>query len=92
VAVSAFRIVQEALTNVVKHAAPTRCRVHVVTQAGQLRIQVVDEGPGPGRSQTVPSSGLGLVGITERVAAHGGTVSVGRRPEGGFQVLATLPY
>ncbi|MFI2506081.1 sensor histidine kinase [Streptomyces sp. NPDC018972] len=91
VALSAFRIVQEALTNVVKHAAPTRCRVHLTSERGTLTIEVADEGPGPGHRATVPGGGMGLVGMKERVAAHGGTLSAGPEPAGGFRVLATLP-
>ncbi|MFM9450361.1 sensor histidine kinase [Streptomyces europaeiscabiei] len=92
VALSAFRIVQEALTNVIKHAAPTRCRVHLTAERGTLTIDVADEGPGPGKRPSVPGGQMGLVGMNERVAAHGGTLSAGPRPGGGFRVLATLPY
>lgn len=92
VALSAFRIVQEALTNVVKHAAPTRCRVRLTADRGTLTIDVADEGPGPGHRPAVPGGGMGLVGMKERINAHGGTLRAGPRPGGGFQVLATLPY
>ncbi|MGW0821017.1 sensor histidine kinase [Streptomyces sp. NPDC002845] len=92
VALSAFRVVQEALTNVIKHAAPTRCRVHLTAEQGTLTIDVADEGAGPGQRPTVPGGGMGLVGMKERITAHGGTLSAGRQPGGGFQVLATLPY
>lgn len=92
VALSAFRIVQEALTNAVKHAAPTHCRLQLTAEQGTLTIDVVDDGPGPGQRPTVPSGGMGLVGMKERAAAHGGTLSAGPRQGGGFQVLATLPY
>ncbi|MFJ9590227.1 sensor histidine kinase [Streptomyces acidicola] len=92
VALSAFRVVQEALTNVVKHAAPTSCRVRLTAERGTLTIDVADEGPGPGQRPAVPGGGMGLVGMKERVAAHGGTLSAGPRPGGGFRVLATLPY
>ncbi|MEV6393375.1 sensor histidine kinase [Streptomyces sp. NPDC051907] len=92
VALSAFRIVQEALTNVVKHAAPTRCRVHLVAEEGALTIEVEDDGPGPGHRPTVPGGGLGLVGMRERATAHGGALTVGPRERGGFRVSATLPY
>ncbi|MFE0377469.1 sensor histidine kinase [Streptomyces inhibens] len=92
VALSAFRVVQEALTNVIKHAAPTRCRVHLTAEQGALTIDVADEGPGTGQRPTVPGGGMGLVGMEERVAAHGGTLSAGPQPGGGFRVLATLPY
>ncbi|MEV0221577.1 sensor histidine kinase [Streptomyces sp. NPDC050704] len=92
VALSAFRVVQEALTNVVKHAAPTRCRVRLTAEWGTLTIEVADEGPGPGQRPTVPGGGMGLVGMKERIAAHGGTLSAGPQPGAGFRVLATLPY
>jgi len=93
VALAAFRIAQEALTNVVKHAAPTRCLVRVTARDGVLTIDVTDEGPEPGHRTTVPGSGMGLVGMKERAAAHGGTLTAGPRPgAAGFQVLATLPY
>ncbi|MFJ3926817.1 sensor histidine kinase [Streptomyces sp. NPDC090022] len=92
VALSAFRIVQEALTNVVKHAAPTRCRVHLGAQDGALTIEVEDDGPGSGHRPTVPGGGLGLVGMRERAAAHGGALTAGPRERGGFRVSARLPY
>ena len=92
VALSAFRIVQEALTNVVKHAAPTRCRVHLVAEEGALTIEVADDGPGPGPRPIVPGGGLGLVGMRERATAHGGDLTAGPQDGGGFRVSATLPY
>jgi len=92
VALSAFRIVQEALTNVIKHAAPGRCQVHLVAEGGTLSIDVANDGPGPGQPAPASAGGLGLVGMKERAAAHGGTLSAGPQPGGGFRVLATLPY
>ncbi|MCZ1000349.1 sensor histidine kinase [Streptomyces mirabilis] len=92
VALTAFRIVQEALTNVVKHAAPTRCLVSVTAQDGVLTIGVTDDGPGPGHRPTVPGGAMGLVGMRERAVAHGGTLTAGPRPGAGFRILATLPY
>lgn len=92
VALSAFRIVQEALTNVVKHAAPTRCRVRLVAEEGALTIEVADDGPGPGPRPIVPGGGLGLVGMRERATAHGGDLTAGPQDGGGFRVSATLPY
>ncbi|MER7702518.1 sensor histidine kinase [Kitasatospora sp. NPDC097605] len=92
VALSVFRIVQEALTNVVKHAAPTRCRVRLAAARGTLTVDITDEGPGPGHRPTVPGGEMGLVGMAERVAAHRGTFSAGPRPGGGFRIAATLPY
>lgn len=92
VALTAFRIVQEALTNVVKHAAPTHCLVSVTAQDGVLTIGVTDDGPGPGHRPTVPGGDMGLVGMRERAVAHGGTLTAGPRPGAGFRILATLPY
>ncbi|MCG6495525.1 sensor histidine kinase [Kitasatospora sp. A2-31] len=89
---SAYRIVQEALTNVVRHAAVDRCRVVVGYGDEELSVEVVDDGRGvrraPGRN---PDQGFGLVGMRERVALLHGRLSVGPRPEGGFRVLARLP-
>ncbi|WP_218009695.1 sensor histidine kinase [Actinomadura kijaniata] len=91
VAVSAHRIVQEAITNVVKHAAPARCRVVVEAGDGVLRIDVADDGPGV---RVLPSGppGHGLIGMRERVTMYGGTFTAGPRPEGGFAVAARIPY
>jgi signal transduction histidine kinase len=86
-----YRIVQEAVTNVVKHAAPARCRVTVSASRDGVRIEVTDDGsarpPLPYRI-----GGHGLVGMRERVAMYGGRFTAGPRPEGGFAVTATLPY
>ncbi|MEV7522195.1 histidine kinase [Streptomyces sp. NPDC091371] len=79
-----YRIVQEAVTNVIKHAAPTVCRV-TVTRG--LRITIVNEGDVlPGHTP-----GHGLTGIRERVAMYQGEFTAGPRPEGGFRVSARLP-
>jgi len=89
---SAFRIVQEALTNVAKHAAPTGCRVNVRTCDGALCIDVVDDGANEQRPPAVTGSGAGLTGMKERAAAHGGSLEAGKTPQGGFGVRAVLPY
>ncbi|WP_344487456.1 sensor histidine kinase [Nonomuraea monospora] len=93
VALSAYRIVQEALTNVVKHAAPTRCSVTVALDGGQALIEVLDSGP---RTQREPRSaslgGHGLIGMRERATMFGGTLTAGPHAEGGFHVVARLPY
>ncbi|WP_228011144.1 sensor histidine kinase [Nonomuraea phyllanthi] len=91
VGLSIYRIVQEALTNVVKHAAPAHCRVSVVADGTDARIEVVNDGPG---RRTLPSvgTGHGLIGMRERVAMYGGVFEAGRLPEGGFRVRARLPY
>ncbi|RMI41525.1 sensor histidine kinase [Actinomadura harenae] len=84
-----YRIIQEALTNVVKHAAPTRCRVTVDVSSRQVSIRVVDDGT---TTRPTPASpgGHGLVGMRERVAMYGGSLDARPRPEGGFAVTATL--
>jgi signal transduction histidine kinase len=85
---SAYRIVQEALTNALKHAGPARARVRISFIPDQLQLEVVDDGPGTG---TGGGSGHGLVGIRERAELFGGHVEAGRRPEGGYAVRASLP-
>ncbi len=85
---SAYRIVQEALTNALKHAGPARARVSVRWEPEHLELEVVDDGPGTG---TGGGSGHGLVGIRERAELYGGQVQSGRCPEGGYAVRARLP-
>lgn len=94
---SAYRIVQEALTNVLKHAGPTAtARVEVEYGTDSLRVTVLDDGVGPlGDTglRSADGSGHGLVGIRERVAVIGGRVEAGSGPAGdGFVVAAVLPY
>ncbi|QGN47697.1 sensor histidine kinase [Micromonospora sp. WMMC415] len=84
---AAFRIVQEALTNVVRHAGTDRCRVTVTHGPDELAVEVVDDG----RGGAVGGAGHGLVGMRERVAMAGGRFRAGPRPEGGFRVAAWLP-
>ncbi len=86
-----YRIVQEALTNVIKHAAPARCRVSVLGDGRDVRIEVVDDGPG---RRTLPSAGAGhgLIGMRERVMMYGGAFEAGGLPGRGFRVFARLPY
>ncbi|TDC78277.1 sensor histidine kinase [Streptomyces hainanensis] len=86
---SAFRIVQEALTNVVRHAGTGRCRVLVDYRDEELSVEIVDDGRGTTRNGS--SHGFGLVGMRERVALLYGDLSAGPRPEGGFRVTARLP-
>lgn len=96
---SAYRIVQEALTNVIKHAgAPTRVDVVVDQQPGSLTIEVVDDGrdsaavsSGDGTAAN-EVSGHGLAGMRERVDVWGGELCVGPVPGGGYRVRAELPY
>ncbi|GAA4953297.1 sensor histidine kinase [Nonomuraea thailandensis] len=93
VALSAYRIVQEALTNVVKHAAPTRCSITVRLDNGQAVIEVRDGGPRtPREARSAVPGGHGLVGMRERAVMFGGTLSAGPHTDGGFHVVARLPY
>ncbi|KOV61114.1 histidine kinase [Streptomyces sp. NRRL WC-3618] len=88
---AAFRIVQEALTNVVRHSGSRRARVRVDADEadGALRLCVDDDGPATGAD--AGGSGNGLAGMRERAAALGGTIEAGPRADGGFRVLAVLP-
>ena len=90
---SAYRIVQEALTNVVKHAGPARAQVVVGYRDHEVTVEVSDDG----RGVTAPTDdgpariGHGLIGMRERVAAFGGDLEAGPRRGGGFRVAARLP-
>ena len=85
---AAFRIVQESLTNVTRHAGPATAAVLVRYGADHLDVQVDDDGRGPSASG---QAGNGIRGMRERVAALGGELTTGPRPGGGFRVLARLP-
>ncbi|MGR8011979.1 sensor histidine kinase [Streptomyces hypolithicus] len=87
---AAFRIVQEALTNVVRHSGSRTAQVTLRYAPGALRLLIDDEGPATGDG--AGGSGNGLVGMRERAAALGGTIEAGPRPDGGFRVQATLPF
>ena len=86
---SAYRIVQEALTNALKHAHAHRADVTLRYGPDDLRIEVRDDGSGGGATSNGP--GYGLVGVRERVKIYGGTMTAGAAPEGGFVLDATLP-
>lgn len=88
VELSVYRIVQEAVTNVVRHAGPARCRVAVTGTADAVRIEVTDDGHG---RRPAGRPGHGLIGMRERVAMHGGEFAAGPGPHGGFAVTAVLP-
>jgi signal transduction histidine kinase len=87
---AAFRIVQEALTNVTRHAGPATAAVRVSYGERELTVQVDDDGRGALRDGAV-GVGKGIVGMRERVAALGGELQAGPRPGGGFRVRARLP-
>ncbi len=94
VEMSAYRIVQEALTNVTRHAPAARATLHIAREESRLTISVTDDGGRePGAAQPGPGGhpGLGLAGMRERVMLHGGDFKAGPLPGGGFKVLATLP-
>jgi signal transduction histidine kinase len=88
---SAYRIVQEALTNAVKHGGPGRARVLVRYGEDDLRLRVVDEGRAGGPATAGGRAGVGLVGMRERVHLFGGELHAGPGPDGGFTVDARLP-
>jgi signal transduction histidine kinase len=90
---AAYRIVQEALTNVSRHAGHARASVHLHYNSAALSIQVDDDGKGTATSTSnrQPGPGLGLIGMRERVSALGGHLHAGPRDGGGFQVRAELP-
>jgi signal transduction histidine kinase len=88
--VSAYRIVQEALTNVLKHAGPARAEVTVGCADSAVTIEVTDDGHGNPASPAL-TGGQGLAGMRERVAVFGGDLRAGPRPGGGFTVCARLP-
>ncbi|HEV2012289.1 MAG TPA: sensor histidine kinase [Candidatus Dormibacteraeota bacterium] len=87
---SAYRIVQEATTNVLKHAGARRVDIRVHYTETMLALDVRDDGAGDG-SDSASSSGHGLIGMRERVAVFGGELRAGRDPAGGFSVHARLP-
>ena len=87
----AYRIVQEALTNVLKHGGgDAAAQVRIQTDSDHLDIEVTDTGTGAGTGM-LPGSGHGIIGMNERAALLGGTFEAGPQPEGGFRVRARLP-
>jgi signal transduction histidine kinase len=85
---SAFRIIQEAVTNVVRHAQAPACQVLVAYREEELAIEVLDEGRGRGDGG---GNGYGLIGMRERADGLGGRLHAGPRPGGGYRVAACLP-
>ena len=91
VALTVYRIVQESLTNVLKHAGPATVTVELEF-AGQLWVTVTDDGRGASAAlSAVPGAGRGTAGMRERVAAVGGKLAAGPRPGGGYRVHAAIP-
>jgi signal transduction histidine kinase len=90
---SAYRIVQEALTNVIKHAGPAHAQVMIRYRDQEVAVEVIDDGRGVAAvaGDGGKGTGHGLIGMAERVAAFGGDLEVGPRRGGGFRVAARLP-
>jgi signal transduction histidine kinase len=86
---AAYRVIQEAVTNVIKHASTDRCRVAVTYDPGGVRVSVTDAGVGA--SAGAATVGHGIVGMRERVSAYGGRFQAGPRSDHGFEVCATFP-
>jgi signal transduction histidine kinase len=87
-----YRILQEALTNVLRHAGPSAtAAVRVRYEPGALLLDVLDDGTGGADRLAGPGSGQGLAGMRERAATLGGDVTAGPREDGGFAVHARLP-
>ena len=87
VEMAAYRLVQEALTNVLKHAGPAEARLLLLWADDTLTIEISDDG----RAGSGGSDGYGLRGMRERIGLYGGTIDVGSVPDAGFRVRATLP-
>jgi signal transduction histidine kinase len=90
---SAYRIIQEALTNALKHAGPAQASVNIRYGSDSLELVIVDNGQGASADalDNHRGGGRGLIGMKERVALFGGELTAGARPEGGFRVHAKLP-
>ncbi|WP_333763580.1 sensor histidine kinase [Streptomyces sp. IBSBF 2390] len=87
----AYRVVQEALTNALKHAGPARARVRLRYGAHELTVRITDDGEGAIPARVPTAGGHGLIGMRERAKLYGGTISAGPRPGGGYEVRLTLP-
>jgi len=93
--IAAFRIVQEAVSNAVRHADPHRVEIQARYRPGQIELQIRDDGvgfdPSADITQQEPRGGLGLIGIRQRAADVGGHISIRSKPGSGTQVIALLP-
>lgn len=90
VGLTAYRIVQEALTNTVKHAAGGKATALLTYDDDQLRVEITDTGGTPSASAAT-GNGHGLIGLRERLTVYGGTLETGPSPDGGFRVAALIP-
>ncbi|HEV7639292.1 MAG TPA: sensor histidine kinase [Gaiellaceae bacterium] len=91
VGLAAYRIVQESLTNVLRHAHATSAKVRLAYEPNRLLLEIQDDGVGNGASRSDHSHSLGILGMRERAAALGGELEASALPQGGFRVRATLP-
>jgi signal transduction histidine kinase len=90
VSVVAYRIIQESLTNVIRHSTAKHAIVRLDRNGHRLRVSVIDHGPARA-SSTVTPAGFGIAGMTARARAVGGELSAGPGESGGFEVWASLP-
>ncbi|MGI8608313.1 MAG: sensor histidine kinase [Candidatus Dormibacteria bacterium] len=88
---AAYRIVQESLTNALRHAGTAEVELRLTYRAEELLIVVADDGRGAATPEMTEGAGHGIAGMRERATAAGGLLEAGPRPEGGFRVRATLP-
>ena len=89
---SAYRIIQEALTNTLKHASAAKAEVKIKSSPGRLEVEILDDGPGDKSQGSENKGGRGIIGMRERVALYGGEFIAGNAPAGGFLVRAIFPY
>ena len=95
VSVTAYRIVQESLTNVLRHSSASDAKVKIARESDDLVVEVTDSGvgsAGSGGTSTGDDGGTGIRGMRARAEQHGGSLSAGARPEGGFAVRARIPW
>ena len=91
IALSVYRIAQEALTNTMKHSEATTAQVLITVDGAEVGVTVTDHGPARVGHDVDQSAGRGLVGIAERAQLHGGQATFGPNDNGGFTVVCTLP-
>jgi signal transduction histidine kinase len=90
--VAMHRIIQEAFTNVARHAGSVEVALSIHHGDDRVRVQVVNRPGTSSQRDSVPSTGVGVIGMTERAEALGGSLRAGETEEGGFEVDATIPY
>jgi signal transduction histidine kinase len=91
VQLAAYRIIQESLTNVTRHAGQVRVTVRVTYDDADVRVEIDDDGPAPSAGASAIGAGSGITGMRERATALGGGLSAGFRHGGGFRVSARIP-